>query len=141
LPSGPAAPGTTVALPGGGTLKCPQGTEPDVAVSGASFAPTLTGGTSFAARRYRVTVRGVVANDTTEPIAIRSVTPLISGRPWAARVTVAASVPARGSAALVIEGTYDSPRPQQARVDTRLRWMWADPELRPCAAAGLIEDD
>lgn len=140
LPSAPAHQGATLALPGGGTLNCPHGTEPGVVVSGASFAPTLTGGTSFAVGRYRVTVRGVVANDTAEPITIGGLTPLISGHPWAARVTVASSIPAHSSVKLVIQGTYDSLRTQQVRIDTRLHWRWAEPDLRPCAAFGLIKD-
>ncbi len=141
LSSAPASPAATVTLPGGATRQCPHGTEPGVVLSGAVFSPTLAGGTSFAARRYRVTIRGVVANDTSAPIRVGAVTPLIAGRPWRAHVTVARSVPARGSADLAIEGTYDSPRTQRARLDSRLSWSWADHALRPCGAAGLIEDD
>jgi hypothetical protein len=141
LSSAPVSPAASITLPGGATRQCPHGTEPSLIVSAATFAPTLTGGTTFAARRYHVTIRGVVANDTSDPIRIGSVTPLVAGRPWAARVMVAPSVPARSSVGLVVDGSYDSPRAQQARIDSRLRWSWADPGLRSCGTTGLVEDD
>jgi hypothetical protein len=137
----PAAPDQpNVVHRGSRTMNCPKGVVPMVQIHAATFSPQLQGGTTFGVGRYRIAVRGLVANETSAPIELRSLQITVDGRPWHQTSTVAA-VPAQGSAPISFEGSYDSRAPHRAVVDSRLQWQWKSPGLRPCGQEGLVEDD
>ena len=127
--------------PGGITLLCPNGSTPAVLIENAHFVPALDSGTSFRAGRYRISLRGRVANETTAAIELRSIDVTLDGRPWHATVRVDHRVPAQGSVPLRIEGSFDSASTERAAITTRLHWQWQSPTLRPCGEEGLIDDD
>jgi len=122
-------------------MSCPQGSVPAITLSAATFAPQLTHGTTFRAGSYQITLRGVVANETTEPIDVRAVTAWVGGRPWQPRIAVSHVVPAQGSVWIVLTGSFRSSRPQRADVRTELAWQWRSAVLRPCGEEGLIQDN
>jgi hypothetical protein len=125
---------------GNSTLTCPSGIVPMVQIQGATFTPALEHGTSFGVGRYTIKVRGRVANETSAAIQLRSLQITVGGRPWR-RTTATTAVTAQNFAPITFEGTYDSPAPHRAVVDSRLRWQWQAPGLRPCGEEGLVEDD
>jgi hypothetical protein len=124
----------------GKTLLCPSGTMPMVQIQSAAFSPDLKDGTTFAVGRYKVTVQGRVANETTAAIQLRSLEITIDGRPWH-QTTAVRTVAAQDFAPVTFEGFYDSTAPHRAVVDSRLQWQWREPGLRPCGEEGLVEDD
>jgi hypothetical protein len=141
LPSAVPAPAATVTGPDGATLSCPTGAVPAIVLTRSTFTPGLAGGTVMNPGRYRISMSGTVQNETTQPIAVRAVTVHIGGQPWQSTVRVAGAVPAQSSVELVIEGTYQNPRPGTPDIHADLSWTWQAPELAPCGHDGLIEDD
>lgn len=134
---------TVVTDPGGArhTQVCPFGVEPEIQLGRADFTPQLVDAMTFRAGRYRIGMSGVVANDTNAAIVVTAVHATVQGAPWPAAVSVPRIVAAHDSVPLVIEGTYDSAKPQRAVVQTHLSWKWQDPAFQPCGREGLIEDD
>lgn len=124
----------------GRTMLCPQGVVPMVQIQAASFSPELRNGTTFGVGRYRVTVQGRVANETTAAIQLRSLQITIDGRPWH-QTTAVRTVGAQDFAPVTFEGFYDSTVAHRAVVDSRLQWQWQEPGLRTCGEEGLVEDD
>jgi hypothetical protein len=124
----------------GRTMVCPEGIVPMVQIQGATFSPELKHGTTFGVGRYKVTVQGRVANETTAPIQLRSLQITIDGRPWH-QTTAVQGVAAQDFAPISFEGFYDSTAPHRAVVDSRLQWQWQEPGLRSCGEEGLVEDD
>jgi hypothetical protein len=125
---------------GSRTLLCPSGIVPMVQIQGATFSPPLTSGTSFGVGRYTITVRGRVTNETSAAIELRSLQITVDGRPWHGTTTVT-PVAAQDFTPITFQGTYDSPTPHRAVVDSRLQWQWQARGLRPCGEEGLVEDD
>lgn len=124
----------------GRSVLCPKGVVPMVQIHSASFSPRLKDGTTFGVGRYRVTVQGRVANETTEAIQLRSLQITIDGRPWH-QTTAVRTVGAQDFAPVSFEGFYDSTAPHRAVVNSRLQWQWQEPGLRTCGEEGLVEDD
>jgi hypothetical protein len=140
LPSAQPRTPKTVTAPDGSRITCPDGLEPGVNLDEAAFSPALSDGVSLKPGTYRLKLRGMVENETTEPINVTSVAVLVGDVAWDAPVTVATSVAAHGRADLVVEGTYQSTRSQAAYVHAHLSWEWQKAALRPCGTAGLIEE-
>lgn len=139
---GPPQDGATITTPNGRTLACPLGSEPAVNITNASFSPKLTRGTQFHHGRYRITLTGVIANETTSAVLVQGVAPWIESGRWAdARVSAPARLAANSSGKLVIVGSYQASSSMPVRAGATLNWKWAEPRLRPCNGRGLIEDD
>jgi hypothetical protein len=130
-----------VAGPGGTVVDCPRGSVPAITFTEAAFSPPLRNGTSFTAGEYHIRLRGTVVNETTQPIAITGVTVTIGGAPWRPRIDVPPGLSATSSADVVVEGVYASTQGGAADVSAHLAWQWVADALRPCADAGLVEDD
>jgi hypothetical protein len=139
---GPPQEGATITASNGRPLECPLGSEPVVNITGATFSPKLTGGTHFHRGRYRISLIGVIANETTSAVLVRGVAPWIESDPWAdATVSAPDRLAANSSGKLVIVGSYQASGSMPARMGAALNWVWAEPRLRPCHDRGLIEDD
>jgi hypothetical protein len=120
---------------------CPTGALPRVTLTGATFSPPLTGGTSFVKGRYTITLVGTVDDETGAGIDVRGLRLTIGGRPWTARPTVATRVAAQTSARLAVTGTYTATRTERVDLRTKLSWRWTDAALTPCGTKGLVDDD
>ena len=137
LPAGPVV--TPQRL--GPSLVCPSGTRPEVQLREASFVPRPTGvATLLAGRRYRIELRGAVANTTSATIRIRAVRMTAEGRPWRARVDVPALVVAGSTVPLAVSGDVRPGRDERADLESALDWEWAGRELRPCDREALPEN-
>jgi hypothetical protein len=138
---GPTVAAATVTAAAGRAITCPQGAEPGIMITNAHFSPQLAGGTTFLHGSYRVTLTGVVANETTRSIRVDGIDPVAQGAAWNPdRVTAPKSLAANSSGKLLIRGTYSSSTRAQVKVGASLRWRWSDPALVPCGSRGLIED-
>jgi len=124
-----------------GPAGCPSGAVPRVTLTGATFAPELTGGTSFAKGRYAITLVGTVDDETDAGIDIRGLRLTLGGKPWTARPTVATRVAPQTSARLVVRGTYTATRTERVDLRTSLGWAWSDHTLAHCGRKGLVDDD
>jgi hypothetical protein len=141
LPAEPAEAGTIVVGPDGAQIFCPSGAAPTITVNEAVFEPALKDGRSFAAGRYRITLRGLVINETTATIAINSYAVTIGDTAWPATVAAPKSVGAGTATPISVDGTYDSTGPAQASLHVNMQWVWSATSLRPCGKRGLVEDD
>jgi len=141
LAAAPAPSIRTIAGAGGSRITCPHGAEPRITLTGAEFAPTLKGGTSFVSGRYGIRLHGTVDNETNVPVIVEAVGLTLGGHPWVAKPSVATRIPAQASAVLNVTGTYAATRPERVDLRAHLRWRWADPALAPCGSEGLVEDD
>lgn len=124
-----------------GPAGCPSGAVPRVTLTGATFAPELTGGTSFVKGRYTITLVGTVDDETGAGIDIRGLRLTLGGKPWTARPTVATRVAPQTSARLVVRGTYTATRTERVDLRTSLGWRWSDHALTHCGTKGLVDDD
>lgn len=124
-----------------GPAGCPSGAVPRVTLTGATFVPELTGGTSFAKGRYTITLVGTVDDETGAGIDIRGLRLTLGGKPWTARPTVATRVAPQTSARLVVRGTYTAARTERVDLRTSLGWRWSDHALTHCGTKGLVDDD
>ncbi|HEV7823608.1 MAG TPA: hypothetical protein VGP02_01735 [Mycobacteriales bacterium] len=125
----------------GERITCPEGAEPGVNLTAATFTPPLRGGTMFRRATYDLVLTGVVVNETTRSIVVTRVDTFAGQRPWRARVQAPVSLAANSSGRLVLRGRYTSRAARPASVAARLHWRWQDPGLAPCGALGLIEGD
>jgi hypothetical protein len=124
-----------------GGVRCPQGAVPAVVFTGAQFSPALARGTSFAPGNYRISLSGTIANESTAPVTVRSVTLKINGVAWTATVNHAGTVPANASVPLTVTGSYRSTGSGPAAVTAALDWQWQTTALQACGEKGLVEDD
>jgi hypothetical protein len=140
LPAGPNEDANVVVGPDGAQIVCPSGAVPGITVNEALFEPTLQGGRSFAAGRYRIRLRGLVVNETTAAIAVDAYTVTIGNATWPVAVHAPATVAAGTADEISVDGTYDSAGPAQASLHIHLHWVWSATSLRPCGERGLVED-
>jgi hypothetical protein len=129
--------------PGAAPVTCPQGAVPYVNITFANFKPNLVDGTRFRSGRYRISLSGQVANETTSAIVIDRDEPwTLSHQPWpAGRVRAPMKLAANSSGRLRITGTFRAITSGHARLGATLHWHWASPRLAACGARGLIDDD
>jgi hypothetical protein len=138
---GATPPTVPVATSSDGTaVTCPVGTVPEANITDASFAPKLSDGRSFGVGTYQITLHGRVLNETSAPITVSTVSVLVNGKPWHGKFTAATSVPAQDSVSFVAEGSYQSPQPATAAINTEIDWDWATTSLRPCGHRGLVHE-
>jgi hypothetical protein len=137
------APVTITAASGGSRIVCPRGSVPYVNITAADFTPKLTNGTQFRPGRYRITLSGQVANETTAAIVVDRIAPwTLKHRAWrAAHVTAPLRLSANSSGRLHITGIFHSPGRGQAALGASLHWHWASSRLARCGEKGLIDDD
>jgi hypothetical protein len=141
LPPAPGPGDVVVTQTGGTKVTCPHGAVPTVTLTGASFEPALTGGTSFVPGRYRIRLVGTVDDETGAAVDVRGVRLTLGGRTWSGKPVVATRVAANSSTPLVIEGGYVAKGTERVDLRAELDWRWADPRLSACGEKGLIEDD
>lgn len=141
---GPAGVGRPLGAPAPAVVDgvtCPEGAVPAVNLTSARFSPQLVGGTDFAPGSYGITLSGVVANESTAPVVVRSLTLTVGGAPWTADVSPVGTVAAQTSTPITVRGTYRSRGPARVAIEAHLDWQWQEPALRPCGEKGLVEDD
>jgi hypothetical protein len=138
---GPRRAPAVVLSPDGKRITCPEGAEPGVNLTAATFDPPLRGGMRFDRGTYELLFTGVVVNQTTRPIVVTGIEALAGHRSWRPHVEAPVSLAANSSGRLVLRGRYTSPAARSAAVSARLHWRWHDRQLAPCGAQGLIEDD
>jgi len=138
-----SAPVTVWPSADGKSITCPQGSVPYVNITAAEFTPKLTDGSHFGLGRYRITLSGQVANETTAAIVVDRITPwILHHRPWpAARVGAPLRLAANSSGKLHISGTFRPAPRTQAVLGATLHWHWAAKRLARCGEKGLISDD
>jgi hypothetical protein len=141
LPAGPADAGNIAVGADGAQIFCPSGAVPSITINEAAFEPALKDGRSFAAGHYRITLRGLVVNETNATIAINSYAVTIGDTAWTATVDGPSTAGAGTAAAISVHGTYDSTGPTQASLHVTMQWVWSATSLQPCGKRGLVEDD
>ena len=85
---------------------------------------------------------GKVINETTAPITITRLRPLVGNQVWAgATVSGPTSLEPDSSGEMTIRGSYTSRRTDQANVRVGLDWIWARAAFSECGTRGLQADD